>query len=319
MDGDTVHSRDAPDQGHALALHDLDGAHVKEQDLRARGLCGFSRGGGLGREHKGPNLRPEQDPENGQEGDRGKGGQGYHRPYPGGWASPRCRRGRCRRLRCVTGRVGRRRFRTVCIYLPCFASQRGWLCLHRRWRVGIDGRLVGWDGKCIRMVDRHLQVRSQIPGPFVAIARVLGHGLADHGLDFRRDVVHRGRHVRGILHDVGEEDGVWCRLAKGHCAGQSVVKGYAKGVDIGAMVDGIPLGLLGRHVVGGAHDKAGTGDAASPRHLDQAKVHQGDVITAIGIDHDVAGLDVTMNIATAVRIVQRATDLAHDVEDPLCW
>ena len=83
---------------------------------------------------------------------------------------------------------------------------------------------------------------------------------------------------------------------------------------------GLALGLLGREVRGGAEDGGGLGDRRGRvRHrAGDAEVHHLD-LAGVG-DHDVAGLDVAVDDAGAVRVLERcehAVDVSHRVFDRL--
>ena len=93
--------------------------------------------------------------------------------------------------------------------------------------------------------------------------------------------------------------------AEGKLAGQHLVEDDPQAVDVAPPVDLAVLaaGLLRRHVGGGAQHLAvdGDGDLAGLA-LGQAEVHQ--VGLAVLVDHDVLGLDVTMDHAVLVGIME---------------
>ena len=100
--------------------------------------------------------------------------------------------------------------------------------------------------------------------------------------------------------------------AKRPIARQQLVHHGAEGVDVGLRRDVGRLHLLGRHVARAA------GDAFDPRHvrvLDQrnAEVDHADVV--VERQHDVARLDVAVDHAAAVRVVQALGALEHDLDD----
>ena len=129
------------------------------------------------------------------------------------------------------------------------------------------------------------------------------------------------RHVLEDRRDEGDE-----RVAvERPRAGDHLVEHDAEGEDVRAVVDGAPLGLLGRHVGGGAEDHALHGQCASVvsrltsgpgagllAQLGETEVEDLDVLV-VG-DHDVAGLEVAVDQATLVGRPERLGDLHPDAE-----
>jgi hypothetical protein len=70
--------------------------------------------------------------------------------------------------------------------------------------------------------------------------------------------------------------------------------------------------VLGRHVGGRADQVAGLGELG---RLDARDAEIGDLDGAFARHHDVGGLDVAMDHALRVRILQRGEDLQQDVAD----
>ena len=149
----------------------------------------------------------------------------------------------------------------------------------------------------------------------VSSRRIAGGVLAGSSPS-RPRLEHRGQGVRDRL------------ALEQLLAGEHLEQHPAEGPDVGAPVDRLALGLLGRHVGGGAQDhpgqRSGGGErrrvgrvAASPsagdlQRLGQAEVEHLDL--AIGGDHDVGRLEVAVDHAGLVGGLQRQGDLPRDGE-----
>ena len=90
--------------------------------------------------------------------------------------------------------------------------------------------------------------------------------------------------------------------------GQHLVQHHPGGVEVGTGVDGFALGLLGGEVGGGAEDRGCLGDRRRRvgDGAGDAEVHDLDLVV-LG-DHDIAGLDVAVDDARAVRVLERLQD-----------
>ncbi len=78
------------------------------------------------------------------------------------------------------------------------------------------------------------------------------------------------------------------------------------------MIDGVPPGLLGRHVSDGAHGRAYPGELRAARHPGEAEVH--DLGPALRCHDDVRRLDVAVDDAPLVCGGESLRDLDSDVE-----
>ena len=111
---------------------------------------------------------------------------------------------------------------------------------------------------------------------------------------------------------VGVSRGHGSGADKWHLPGQHTVDDHPERVDIGAPIHGTAQGLFRRHVLRRAHHHAAACEFAALPRAHQAKVHQRGA--AIGPDHDVRGLDVTVNDALAMGIIERVGNLTHDLD-----
>jgi len=96
-------------------------------------------------------------------------------------------------------------------------------------------------------------------------------------------------------------------------AGEHLVEHDAEGVDVGARI-GLAGVLLGGHVVGGAHDDIGPGEAAGGTGGGAGEAEVGELGAPILGEEDIGGLDVAVDDALAVRELQGIANLAGDGE-----
>jgi hypothetical protein len=99
------------------------------------------------------------------------------------------------------------------------------------------------------------------------------------------------------------------RTAEGAFAGEQLIEDHAAREQVAAPVDRLAGELLGRHVRDGAEHRAELGELGGVE-LGDAEI--GDFDAAVGEQDDVGGLDVAMDDAALVRVLQGAQQLAHD-------
>ena len=137
--------------------------------------------------------------------------------------------------------------------------------------------------------------------------------LRHHGIQRRR---RRRRLVQDLVDDLGRR-----RPGKRHPAGRQLVEHDAEREQVGAMIDAASERLLRRHVRDGADHHAGDGHLLlgdqlvalfRRQELRQAEVEHLDE-AAVGANQ-VGALDVAMDDAAAVRLVERVGDLHADVD-----
>ena len=149
------------------------------------------------------------------------------------------------------------------------------------------------------------------------VVRVEREASRHDGLDRDGDVAahraqrgrRRGQAGQRRLHVVA--------AAERRSAGEHLEQEEAERVDVGAGVDRLRLHLLGREVPRGADDRAGSRQVAPALGLRDAEV--GDLDGPDVGDEHVRGLDVAMDDAVAVRMVERrghAACDAHGLIDP---
>ena len=130
--------------------------------------------------------------------------------------------------------------------------------------------------------------------------------MPDRRIQRRRNAPAQHGQRSDILGDELRDDRLRRRTAVGWLAGEHLVGHRTERVDVGATIDGaIPCGLLRAHVLWRAEREAGLGDAlpagVADRECDAEVGHQR---LAVG-EEDVLGLEVAMDDATAVRVVER--------------
>ena len=119
-------------------------------------------------------------------------------------------------------------------------------------------------------------------------------------------VNRRRRRIDDLVQQLGEVAG-----AKRAHAGQQFIHDRAERIQIRAVGQIQALHLLGRHVARRAGDAL---DARNIRAGHQRDAEVDDAHVAVGREHDVRGLDVAMNHAARVRVVQRLGALEHDFD-----
>jgi hypothetical protein len=85
-----------------------------------------------------------------------------------------------------------------------------------------------------------------------------------------------------------------------------------KRIEVGAVVDDNPRDLLGRHVFGGAHEQTGFGESSCLVVARHRNTEVGEENSTILIDEDVLRLDVTMDRALRMCIIERQCDCADE-------
>ena len=143
-------------------------------------------------------------------------------------------------------------------------------------------RVAGGDGR--RRADEHRrsgrggqsrplaeQHGDELIGVAEAPRGVLGEGVQDDAVQHRR---HRWRDGRGgprLGRDLLEGDRHGGLTVEGDDAGQELVEDHAHRVEVRGGADRLSLRLLGREVLGGAHDRAGE------RHVGGARARDAEV------------------------------------------
>ena len=170
--------------------------------------------------------------------------------------------------------------------------------------------------------DRLGEVARDVGGVGVAMLGPLGHGARTDLVDRRREVRPQVGDPRDGVLDVGEEHGHVAVARVGHRACQALVEHAPERVHVGALVGLAPLHLLRGHVVDGAEELPGVGQArARDLVLHEPEVSQICVVDRLAVGsrplgQDVGGLDVAVDEAALVRDAQPARDLRDDVGRP---
>jgi hypothetical protein len=146
---------------------------------------------------------------------------------------------------------------------------------------------------------------------FEAVVRPLRHRFGDNCVEWLRHLHVEPRRRRRIdaqyfVHDRRRSAGE--RLL----AGQKFVEHHAGRKNVRTAIDRLSHELLGRHVRGRAEH--GTG-LRILRRLDARDAEVGDFDLAIGPDDDIRRLDVAVNDAKIVGIIECAEQFAHDARD----
>src|SRR5690606_32290582 len=124
----------------------------------------------------------------------------------------------------------------------------------------------------------------------------------------RREVLRQRRHGRAHVVQ-GQLDRVLG--VEGAPAGQAVEGDHAQGVHVRGGQHPGALGLLGGDVGGGAHDRAGGGEVPGGAGAGDAEVGE-DGLAVAGAHQDVAGLDVAVDDAVVVGVLEGFGDRGDD-------
>ena len=103
--------------------------------------------------------------------------------------------------------------------------------------------------------------------------------------------------------------------AKGRPSGQHFVEHGSQGVKVGFGRNLTPHGLLGGHIVIGAHHHPGLGQSGELHSDGQSKV--ADLSRAVRSHPDIAGLDVPVDNPFPMGMLQTTADRLSDVYCPI--
>ena len=182
----------------------------------------------------------------------------------------------------------------------------------RRWFI--QGRTIeklGFAGRPRLIALRAFQGAEQISSRGKAVCRGFGQGFEQNGFDGGAEawVEGAGRGGRGL--HVLHQDAAQRIAAEWHLAGKHLVKDNAQGVEVAGRGDCTGAGLFRRHVGRGAHDAASHAQLhALAKNLGHTEItHHRLPVTR---EEDVARLDVAMNRALGMGIVECGGDRAQE-------
>ena len=160
----------------------------------------------------------------------------------------------------------------------------------------------------LKFVDVVQHLRRRL----VALVRVLLHGAHHNLLQPLRDVgIDRARQGRLALNLLDRHRYQRVRL-KGQLAGEHLEHHDADRIDVAARVGKGAAGLLGTDVVHRADGLVGDGLGGAAGKAGNAKI--GDLDRPVREQHDVLGLDVPVDDALVVRMLQRPQNLNGEVQ-----
>ncbi len=172
----------------------------------------------------------------------------------------------------------------------------------------------------VRRRGQGLEVEGEVGRRLVAVLGALRQAAPHQPRDLRRQAERRRGEIRRLLAQDGGE-GVGRGLAlEGALAGQQLVDHGAEGEDVGAGVGRQPARLLGRHVAGGAEERAGEragdggrgGGRLGRAHLGEPEVE--DLEVPVAGQEEVLGLEVAVHDAARVRGGDAAGELQRPAE-----
>jgi hypothetical protein len=145
------------------------------------------------------------------------------------------------------------------------------------------------------------------------LAAVLGQRVLENGHHLGRDLPRETVEGR-LLPEQLQNGGHRGLPLKGHLPGEDLVDDHAQRIDVAAQIETLAACLLGTHVLGSAEYLAGGRQAGAllRRAPGNAEVHESDV--AVGVEHDVAGLQIPVDDPFGVDRLESFSNLAGRVE-----
>ncbi len=177
---------------------------------------------------------------------------------------------------------------------------------HHRARVLVLVELAAVAPQCL----------GQVPGPLRPLLGILLQALKEDRLQLLAHVGAEGPHRLRQLVDDPVEDGL--HLArKGRLPGEAFIEDRPERVEVGPPVEAPRRHLLGAEVGDRPDERPRLREAVLGGRERQAEVHHpgADVARVVARRHDVLGLDVAVDDAAGVAVVERLGDLRPDVED----
>ena len=158
----------------------------------------------------------------------------------------------------------------------------------------------------LHLIGAALQGEAKLGGHFhgalVAVFGVLFHGHHAHMDDGGGHIGGDGLDGRGLSVQVLHGHGHGAVPIEGHASGEHFVKHHAAAVNIAASVRRLTAGLLGAEIMDGAHNAVALGQRGAIRHAGDAEIRDLDV--ALGVDEDILGLDVPVDNAVLVGVLE---------------
>ncbi len=157
---------------------------------------------------------------------------------------------------------------------------------------------------------------GEVPGALRPFLGILREALEDGGLQLLAHVGAERPHRLRQLVDDAIEDGLHLARER-RLARETLVEHRPERVDVRAPVERPRGDLLGAEVDDGPDERPGLREAVLGRREREAEVHHpgADVARVVARRHDVLGLDVAVDDAAGVAVVERVGDLRPDVED----
>ena len=157
---------------------------------------------------------------------------------------------------------------------------------------------------------------GDLAGFLGAFGRVLLEAAQDDVLELLADLGPEGaRRLRDLVDDPIQDRLHFAR--EGRLADEALIEDDAHRIDVRAPVEGARGDLFRREVGDGADEGPGLGQARFGHRVREAEVHDPHPgpRTLLPRDHDVGGLDVAVDDASGMAVVQSLRDLDTDVHD----
>ena len=156
-----------------------------------------------------------------------------------------------------------------------------------------------------------VKIGEHFTGIFVSQGRVTLKATGDNLTHWSRNTCVQVRNWHRPLLRPTQETGDGAVGVVGHLAGEQLVANQTDSEEVGARIEFLGLGLLGRHILHGPEEGTRLRHPIPAERAGEAEIH--DHNFALRVAHNIAWLQVAMDDPDPVRRVQATQHLPHDV------